>query len=159
MLVMGRRYAGSYQTGRVRPVSTILVRFQSRPSTRATLPGRPPVTRGKLAHARDDTDDPSQMPSECEICKSLRACTGALVTSASRGLSAVPTSDRALVLCAEHASLVERGADLKSLRRAVLEPFPGRRSLIPRRTELSGPTRAVPGRRATDPSERGVDST
>ena len=65
-------------------------------------------------------------------------------------------SDRLLVLCAEHAAEVEntRVNTLDELRGYFLEPFPGQRSLIPRRsahdTADALPGCRSPGRRAGD---------
>jgi hypothetical protein len=72
----------------------------------------------------------------CEICTSLMQSTGALVTSQFRKVFHVLAPERLLVLCTEHAAEVEntRATTLDELRRHFLEPFPGQRSLIPRRT-------------------------
>lgn len=65
-------------------------------------------------------------------------------------------SDRLLVLCAEHAAEVEstRANTLDELRGYFLEPFPGQRSLIPRRSGYEPRGKATglrsPGRRAGD---------
>jgi hypothetical protein len=92
----------------------------------------------------------------CEICQSLAASTGALVTSQVSVTFRVLMSDRVLVLCAEHAAEVEntRANTLDELRGRFLEPFPGQRSLIPRRSLYerhdTPPAARSPGRRATD---------
>jgi hypothetical protein len=92
----------------------------------------------------------------CEICQSLAASTGALVTSKKREVFRVLMSDRLLVLCAEHAAEVEntRVNTLDELRGYFLEPFPGQRSLIPRRSAFDTPEALPgcrsPGRRASD---------
>jgi hypothetical protein len=92
----------------------------------------------------------------CEICQSLAASTGALVTSKKRSVFRVLMSDRLLVLCAEHAAEVEntRVNTLDELRGYFLEPFPGQRSLIPRRSAHDSPEALPgcrsPGRRASD---------
>jgi hypothetical protein len=92
----------------------------------------------------------------CEICSSLASSTGAIVTSRKSVTFRVLMSDRLLVLCAEHAAEVEgtRANTLEELRGYFLEPFPGQRSLIPRRSlyEPRGtpPGLRSPGRRAGD---------
>jgi hypothetical protein len=92
----------------------------------------------------------------CEICRSLAASTGALVTSQKSVTFRVLMSDRLLVLCAEHAAEVEntRANTLDELRGRFLEPFPGQRSLIPRRSVYeqrnTPPGQRSPGRRAGD---------
>ena len=92
----------------------------------------------------------------CEICRSLAASTGALVTSKRSTVFRVLMSDRLLVLCAEHAAEVEntRVNTLDELRGYFLEPFPGQRSLIPRRSMYEAPEALAgcrsPGRRAGD---------
>ena len=72
----------------------------------------------------------------CEICTSLMQATGALVTSQFPKLFHVLAPERLLLLCTEHAAEVEntRASTFDELRRHFLEPFPGQRSLIPRRT-------------------------
>jgi hypothetical protein len=76
------------------------------------------------------------MVSGCEICTSLMQATGALVTSQFTKVFHVLAPERLLLLCSEHASEVEgtRATTFDELRRHFLEPFPGQRSLIPRRT-------------------------
>lgn len=84
-------------------------------------------------------------------------CSGALVTSRSRGLFHVIVETRLLQLCEEHADEVcrKRLLSLADLHAAFLEPFPGQRSLVPRRARE---TRAIaaaqaprgPGRRARE---------
>jgi hypothetical protein len=92
----------------------------------------------------------------CEICRSLAASTGALVTSKKNTIFRVLMSDRLLLLCAEHAAEVEntRVNTLDELRGYFLEPFPGQRSLIPRRSVYDSPEALPgcrsPGRRASD---------
>ncbi|MCC6215656.1 MAG: hypothetical protein IT376_12400 [Polyangiaceae bacterium] len=99
----------------------------------------------------------------CEICESLRQATGALVTSRSPHLFRVVLADRVLWLCEEHSDEVcaTRAGVVDELRLQFLEPFPGRRSLIPRRSPF-GPEHDAPrraGRRsgevAPDPAEIG----
>jgi hypothetical protein len=64
--------------------------------------------------------------------------------------------DRLLVLCTEHAAEVEatRATNFNELRLRFREPFPGQRSLIPRRTrydlERRRENRRATGRRAGD---------
>jgi hypothetical protein len=89
----------------------------------------------------------------CEVCASLSQSTGALVTSRRRGVYRVLMPERLLILCAEHAAEVEstRALTLDELRGRFLEPFPGQRSLIPRRTlhdKNSDSDRRRSGRRA-----------
>ena len=92
----------------------------------------------------------------CEICQSLTQSTGALVTSAHRALYRVIAPDRLLVLCTEHAAEVEatRAQTYDDLRAHFLEPEPGQRSLIPRRTrydlERRNENRRAMGRRSGD---------
>jgi len=91
----------------------------------------------------------------CEVCKSLSQSTGALVTSRRRGVYRVLMPERLLILCAEHAAEVEatRALTLEELRGRFLEPFPGQRSLIPRRTlhdRSENEDRRLCGRRAGD---------
>jgi hypothetical protein len=108
-----------------------------------------------LAHAALGADSRA-MSRGCEICQSLAASTGALVTSKKREVFRVLMSDRLLVLCAEHAAEVEntRVNTLDELRGYFLEPFPGQRSLIPRRSAFDTPEALPgcrsPGRRASD---------
>jgi hypothetical protein len=97
------------------------------------------------------------MPRGCEICFSLSQATGALVTSRERALYRVLMPQRVLLLCSEHADeVIGVGVqDLDQLRARFREPFPGQRSLIPRRgfkpfaRGATGRVRAQ-GRRASD---------
>lgn len=94
------------------------------------------------------------MAKACEICSTLAQCTGALVTSRHSGLLHVVVECRLLELCREHADEVcnQRLNKLKDLYAYYLEPFPGQRSLVPRRgrpRELASAPRS-PGRRARD---------
>lgn len=82
--------------------------------------------------------------------------TGALVPSGKGKCYHVIAPERLLILCEEHAAEVERtrATSFDELRAAFREPFPGQRSLIPRRTRYERQRREVdrrsPGRRAGD---------
>jgi hypothetical protein len=97
------------------------------------------------------------MRSLCEVCSSLTQSTGALVTTRHSAIYRVIVPDRVLALCEEHAREVQecRATTFHELRGRFLEPFPGQRSLIPRRAHLcalasSAEHRHTRGRRATD---------
>ncbi len=94
------------------------------------------------------------MARSCEVCTSLTASTGALVPSKSGRLRRMVFDDRIIALCEEHA-LEIRENDLRSLEAVqehFLEPFPGQRSLVSRRSPME--RRVFParpeGRRAAD---------
>jgi hypothetical protein len=97
------------------------------------------------------------MLSECEVCSSLSKSTGALVTSGQSTIYRVIVPERVLALCDEHAREVRdcQPSSFDELRGRFLEPFPGQRSLIPRRTYVpvglsEVEHRQTTGRRATD---------
>jgi hypothetical protein len=97
------------------------------------------------------------MLSECELCSSLAKSTGALVTSRESTVFRVVVPQRVLTLCDDHAREVRdcQATSFEELRSRFLEPFPGQRSLIPRRARLragrdNAEQRRRPGRRATD---------
>ncbi|HMJ13816.1 MAG TPA: hypothetical protein VK524_20505 [Polyangiaceae bacterium] len=69
----------------------------------------------------------------------------------------VVVPERVLALCEEHARKVQdcRPSSLEELRGRFLEPFPGQRSLIPRRAQVYAASSSVEdrrrrGRRTTD---------
>jgi hypothetical protein len=93
----------------------------------------------------------------CEVCTSLTQSTGALVPSSHGTVYRVIVPERVLALCDEHAREVRdcQARTFDELRGRFLEPFPGQRSLIPRRTRLGGGQSSVEhrsqrGRRASD---------
>jgi hypothetical protein len=97
------------------------------------------------------------MVSECEVCSNLSKSTGALVTSRQNKVFRVVVTERVLALCEEHAREVQdcQASTFDELRSRFLEPFPGQRSLIPRRARLRAAQapidhRRSPGRRETD---------
>jgi hypothetical protein len=99
----------------------------------------------------------SRMPMNCEVCSSLSKSTGALVTSRQSTIYHVIVPERVLSLCDEHAREVRdcQASTFDELRGRFLEPFPGQRSLIPRRATTSTAAsdvdhRNCPGRRCTD---------
>ena len=97
------------------------------------------------------------MPSQCEVCSNLSKSTGARVTSRHSTIYRVIVTERVLELCQEHAREVEncRPDSFEELRSRFLEPFPGQRSLIPRRARKFAAATPVEhrhtlGRRSTD---------
>jgi hypothetical protein len=97
------------------------------------------------------------MLNQCEVCSSLSKSTGALVTSRQAEIFRVIVPERVLELCDEHAREVRdcQASTFDELRGRFLEPFPGQRSLIPRRAQLFAGRAPIEhrqqiGRRATD---------
>lgn len=91
----------------------------------------------------------------CEVCESLSKSTGALVTSSKNGTFRVVLNERVVTLCVEHAdeAIAHGTRTLSDIRAHFMEPFPGQRSLVPRRAGDDSPPggeRRVRGRRATD---------
>ena len=91
----------------------------------------------------------------CEVCRSLSESTGALVTSSSSGTFRVVLAERVVTLCVEHAdeAIAHGTRTLAEIRAHFLEPFPGQRSLVPRRAGDDNPRgrdRRDRGRRAGD---------
>jgi hypothetical protein len=97
------------------------------------------------------------MLSECEVCSSLARAQGCVVPPERPSVYRVVVPERVLALCEEHAQKVQdcRPTSLDELRGRFLEPFPGQRSLIPRRAQVYAAGSPVEkrvrrGRRITD---------
>jgi hypothetical protein len=97
------------------------------------------------------------MPSQCEVCSSLAQAIGGWVPAGGTSVYRVVVPERVLALCEEHAQKVQdcRPTSLEELRGRFLEPFPGQRSLIPRRAQVYAAGSPVEkrhrrGRRTTD---------
>ena len=92
----------------------------------------------------------------CEVCQSLSRSTGALVTSNNSGTYRVVVNERVVTLCLEHAdeAIAHGTRTLSDIRAHFMEPFPGQRSLVPRRAGDENPPgggeRRQRGRRAGD---------
>lgn len=89
------------------------------------------------------------------MCQSLSQSTGALVTSGTNGTFRVVLNERVVTLCLEHADeAIGHGTrTLSEIRAHFTEPFPGQRSLVPRRAGDDNPPgaeRRAQGRRAGD---------
>ncbi len=91
----------------------------------------------------------------CEVCQTLSESTGALVTSRKSGTFRVVLNERVVTLCVEHAdeAIAHGTRTLSEIRAHFSEPFPGQRSLVPRRAgddNAPGDERRRRGRRAGD---------